>query len=210
MARLLLLSLLLALGCSDTIDVPVDSGEDGASELKSSGDKAAALDKALHPTLGVDENVADYALSAVTMWQDATGGRYAPETHIGCNGDETFCIYEQPGMVTECMDDEGPFYGCCDSGQHEIRLSEGMSIDTKVSTLAHELGHSLKLAHAADGLMNPHRSYDERHIACVDQTTLDAFAARYGGEGLGVVCYSDEIHSETLELMSSLGMNIPH
>jgi len=204
MARLLLAALLLSLGCSDVIDVPVDSGEDGAGELKSGGD-AAAQEKALHPTLGIDENIADFALSAVTLWTVATGGLYAPETHIGCNGDETYCIYEQPEMVTECMDDEGMFYGCCDSGQHEIRLSEAMYLDTKISTLAHELGHSLKLGHAAEGLMNPHRSYDERHIACVDQGTLDAFAARYGSdEGLTVTCYSPDIRSEMLALKSSL------
>lgn len=200
--RLLLAALLLSIGCSSTIDVPVDSGEDGATELKS-GDKDA-LAKALHPTLGIDDNIADFALSAVTMWQNATGGRYAPDVHIGCNGDETFCVYQEPGMVSDCMDDEGPFYGCTDSAQHEIRLSEATSIDIQISTLAHELGHSLKLGHAADGLMNPHRPYEERHQACVDQTTLDALAARYGSEGLTVTCYDDDIRSEMLELKARL------
>lgn len=202
MVRLLLTALLLALGCSDTIDVPVDSGEDGTGELKSGGD-AAAREKALHPTLGVDENIADFALSAITMWQEATGGRFAPDTHIGCNGDETFCIYEQPEMVTECVDDEGTFYGCCDSVQHEIRLSEDVSLDLKISTLAHELGHALKLGHAPEGLMNPQRDHDERRMACVDQATLDALAARYGFEGT-VTCYSDDIRSEMLELKARL------
>lgn len=204
MVRLLLAALLLSLGCSETIDVPVDSGEDGANELKSGDGKAAALEKALHPTLGIDENIADFALSAVTLWQDATGGRYAPDTHIGCNGDETYCVYEQPEMITNCIDDEGIFFGCCDSKQHEIRLSEGMYLDEKIATLAHELGHSLKLQHAAAGLMDPGRDHESRHLPCIDQTTLDAFAGLYGADGLTVSCYTDGVRTEMLELKASL------
>lgn len=184
---------LVALGCSETIDVPVEQGPE---------------DDTLRPTLGLDESIADLALSAVVLWQDATGGRYQPDTHLGCDGTETFCVREERGMMTECLgpDDSGTFNGCCDSVRHEIRLSEDVAMDQKISTLAHEFGHSLDLEHAATGLMNPARGKAERHVNCIDQVTLDAFAERYDAEpgSLTVTCYEDGIRSEMLSLLDGL------
>lgn len=179
-------------GCSETSDVPVDAQEQ---------------DDALRPTLGLDETIADLTLSAVVLWQNATGGLYAPDTHLGCDGTEDFCIHEVPGMLTECLgpDDTGAFNGCCDSTRREIRLSESMFLGQKVSTLAHELGHSLGLAHDTRGLMS-NRSKAEREDACIDQATLDAFAARHHVDPgtLTVSCYDSDVRREMLSLLDGM------
>jgi len=192
--KALCLVALLALGCSDTIDVPLP-----ADATEGSGGT-------IEPTLGLDENIADLALSAVVMWQDATGGLYAPHTHIGCDGTETFCIYQVPGMLGQCLgpDDAGVFNGCCDSDNHEIRLSEGMYLDQMISTLAHELGHSLGLGHGEAGLMAVDRSSEERHSPCIDQVTLGAFAARHEVDPatLAATCYDGDVRTEMLELLA--------
>lgn len=180
-------------GCSETIDVPID---------------APAQDDTIRPSLGLDENIADLAMSAIVMWQDASGGRYEPEVHIGCDGTETFCIFEVPGMLGECLgpDDTGVFNGCCDADAHQIRLSESMYIDQKISTLAHELGHSLGLQHSEAGLMAVERAQAERHSPCIDQATLDAFAQRYDADPaeLAVTCYDGDVRTEMLELLGDM------
>jgi hypothetical protein len=185
--------LVAALGCNGTSSAPLEPAEQ---------------DLAIRPTLGIDENIADLVLSAVVMWQGATGGLYAPEIHLGCDGTEAFCIREVPGMLTECLgpDDAGAFNGCCDSAHHEIRLSEAMYLDQKISTLAHELGHSLGLKHGQDGLMAVERVNAERHSPCIDQATLDAFAARHGADltTLTTTCYGDAVRAAMLEQLDAV------
>jgi hypothetical protein len=101
-------------------------------------------------------------------------------------------------MLAECGE-VGTVNGCCDTPAHEIRLSESMYLDQKISTLAHELGHSLGLAHGTGvTLMNPGRGRDARHSPCVDQAALDAFASEYGAATLPVVCYGDDVRQEAL------------
>ncbi len=174
-------------GCSGTIDA-----------------RAEQEAEALRPTLGLDETIADLTLSAVVLWQNATGGLYAPDTHLGCDGTEDFCIREVPDMIEGCGE-AGTFNGCCDTERHEIRLSESMFLGQKVSTLAHELGHSLGLEHDTRGLMS-NRSKAEREDACIDQATLEAFAARYHADPatLTVSCYDSDVRSEMLSLLDGM------
>lgn len=187
---MLLCLVLLSLGCADAATAPT-----------------AAPDR-LHPTLGIDPAISDLALSAVVMWERATGGRYAPSLHLGCDGSEDYCIVESPGMLDQCLgpDDAGAFNGCCDSAAHEIRLSESMMLDEKVSTLAHELGHSLGLGHGETGLMSVGRDHTERHEACIDRATLDAFAARHGTDpaALEPTCYGADVRTQMLVALDAL------
>jgi hypothetical protein len=184
----------LALGCSNTIS--------SATEVT----HAPTTDTRLSPTLGIDPAISDAAMTAIVMWEAASGGLYTPDVHLGCDGTESYCIREVPGMMTECLgpDDTGTFNGCCDSSAHEIRISEAMYLDQMASTLTHELGHALGLGHAPSGVMNPHRSDADRHLFCLDAETVDAFSARFGAGPLSGVCYGDDVRQEVLARLDGL------
>lgn len=180
MPRALLLVLLVCFGCATAED---SAGPD------------------LHPVIGIDPDVADLALSAIALWQGATGGQYAPAVHLGCLESDTICLRETDGMVDQCGE-TGSFRGCY--GRGEMQVSEAMAYDQKISTVAHELGHALGLEHGAAGLMNPHRPVAERHTACVDAVTLDQLAS-LGVEGeFSARCYGDDVRAEALSMLDAL------
>lgn len=156
----------------------------------------------LEPTIGIDPDVADLALSAVTLWSDATGGLYAPTVHLGCLDTDTLCLRETDGMIDACGE-SGTFRGCY-SGD-EIELSEAMAYDQKTGTIAHELGHALGLEHQASGLMNPTRPVAERHLPCVDAVTLGALAALgVPSGGFAPRCYDEAVFRESLSLLDKI------
>lgn len=143
------------------------------------GCRMEAPEPTLTPTVGVDAEIAEPALVALELWSDATGGAFAPDTHIGCDGSEDLCIRAVEGRVAKC-DGDTDVRACTRNHLGRIELGTAVPVDQRVSTLAHELGHYLDLQHTEAGLMNPTRPESERRAACIDETTLDAFALAYG------------------------------
>lgn len=170
------------------------------------GCQLEAPEPTLAPIVGMDAELETETLAALQLWRDATGGAFAPETHIGCTGGEDVCIQVVEGRVSEC-DGQPDRLACTTTHGLAVKLGfvESMDLvhvgamqlgteipaDQQVGTLAHEFGHYLGLEHSDRGLMNPTRPESERRSACIDVSTLDAFAAARSVDrgGLSVVCF---------------------
>jgi len=138
----------------------------------------------LTPTYGLDPTIADLAVQAIDMWETATGGAFAPDVHVGCDGSEDYCIKGVRAPMTQCAElhADTPLRGCTIRQRHEIRISLSMRGDERLSTIEHEIGHSLGLAHAEVGLMSTTRTHEGRVAACIDADTLEAFADAYASQ----------------------------
>lgn len=154
--------------------------------------EAPGADTAVHTRLVVAPEIADVTIAAVTLWGNASAGGYAPEivissdcpiTAAGHPPEGTWCVTAQP-QIEDCGLPALPF--ACTTGltRGTIRLATGTTPEAwHVSTVAHELGHTLDLVHTpgTDGLMDPERSESARRAPCVDLVTVEA--AGFEGPG---------------------------
>jgi matrixin len=142
---------------------------------------APVTDMRAHPVIAVDAAIATEALEAVELWTAATGGAYAPEVIIGDASDATLTLRLVPAVV-DCTERTDP-WGCYRPKLHALEISAKVPADLRVSTLAHEIGHSLGLAHTTEptDLMNPDRSAFRRGCPCV--LTDNVEAAGFEGPG---------------------------
>lgn len=138
-------------------------------------------DMRAHPVIAVDAEIATEALEAVELWSEATGGAYAPEVIIGDAPDATLTLRLVPAVV-DCTERTDP-WGCYRARSHALELSAKVPAELRVSTLAHEIGHSLGLGHTTEptDLMNPDRSAFRRGCPCVLADNVEA--AGFEGPG---------------------------
>jgi hypothetical protein len=142
------------------------------------------------PLIQLDLNLADDAIAAVDLWSDATAGQYAPELVVGDAPGARFRIELVDVTTGACEEQALPghgIWGCFDGDARVIQISRDAPADMRVSIIAHELGHSLGLAHRAEGLMNSWRSPAEFLHPCVDLDTLVGLKANTGIVG-NVAC----------------------
>lgn len=162
----------------------------------------AAPTESAPPRIVVAPEVAEDAVAALDLWTAATAGAFAPEVTVSddCTGAD-WCITAVASMtVDDCPDatvpglqDRAPPRACNwrdpgtaqkPQGLHQIRINaSGVRPEERVSTLAHEAGHRLGLAHlvGTGDLMDPDRPKASRLAPCV--SALDTEGAGMPGPG---------------------------
>lgn len=121
---------------------------------------------AVGESLTVDPALADDVAAAMDLWSSAAGA-------VVDFGELRLTL----GEIPECADRAG----CFSAAERQIDVSMRVSPAKRVSTIAHELGHSLGLPDmpGTGSLMDPDRTGRER--PCIDAETVAA--AGFDGPG---------------------------
>jgi hypothetical protein len=172
-SRALIFTIAMVLGCSA---VGSEVEPSAAATVVRSAPRSA-------PLIQIDLNLADDAIAAVDLWGAATAGQYAPELVVGDAPGARLRIELVDVTTGACEEQALPghgIWGCFDGDARVIQISRDAPSDMRVSIIAHELGHSLGLAHRAEGLMYSWRSPAEFLHPCVDVDTLRGLEANTG------------------------------
>lgn len=142
---------------------------------------APEVTQALAPrmVIVVDAELADVASQAVELWSEATDGAYAPELRITTDA-VPGALQIRLVPVSDCggrIDS----WGCWREHARIIEVAAAAPLEGRVSSIAHELGHSLGLTHECTGLMNQERPEEERLAPCV--SAANVVAAGFDGPG---------------------------
>lgn len=139
--------------------------------------------------------MAQDAVAALDLWTAATAGEFAPEVTVSedCTGAD-WCITAVDAIsVADCPDPTVPNNAArsgaracswrTDAGVSHIVLALTTAPEERVSSLAHEAGHRLGLAHlvGTGDLMDPDRPHEARRAPCV--STEDVAGAGFAGPG---------------------------
>lgn len=139
---------------------------------------APVADTRAHPLVVVDAELADAVSQALALWTEATGGRYAPRLVIG---DDSTAAAVRIRLVGD-LDCDGVYaWACWARRSGVLEISRNAAPDMVVSSIAHEIGHTLGLEHGCDGLMSLDRSNAERRAPCVSAGNVAA--AGFAGPG---------------------------
>jgi hypothetical protein len=122
--------------------------------------------------------------AAVNLWSDATEGRFAPELRFGpveCGDSFAIEAVETQGCSigrrVETADGSiAQVLGVTDPDQESVAVAAWLSGDSFRDTVAHELGHYLRLGHG-EGIMAQPRY---RLSSDVSEASLSEFCSTWG------------------------------
>jgi hypothetical protein len=132
----------------------------------------------------LDAEQRDAVQAAVTLWSDATQGRFAPELRFGpvqCGDSFAIEAVHTQGCsiglrVRTAEGRIGQVLGVTDPEQHSVAVATWLSANAFRDTVAHELGHYLLLGHG-EGIMAQPR---QRLSSEVSGASLSEFCGTWG------------------------------
>jgi hypothetical protein len=132
----------------------------------------------------LDDEQREAVQAAVDLWSAATEGRFAPELRFGpveCN--DSFAIEAvhtqgcSIGLRVQTGEGRiGQVLGSTDPDEHSVAVAAWLDGSGFRDTVAHELGHYLRLGHG-DGIMAQPR---DRLSSEVSEGSLSEFCATWG------------------------------